>query len=133
MSEPAAAAPSDRLVLYYRDPSGKPFYSAEPKKDEQGRDYRAVYDDSAPTQAATAPAATGKGKILYYRNPMGLPDTSPVPKKDSMNMDYIPVYEDEAAEAGSGAVRISLDKVQKLGVRTEMAGERVLTRRIRAV
>ena len=47
---------------------------------------------------------------------MGLPDTSPVPKKDWMGMDYIPVYEGEEEE--SGTVKISLDKVQKSGVRT---------------
>ncbi|MBF0163260.1 MAG: efflux RND transporter periplasmic adaptor subunit [Magnetococcales bacterium] len=73
-------------------------------------------------------------KILYYRNPMGQPDISPTPKKDSMGMDYIPVYEDEmAGDAGSGAVRINLDKVQKLGVKTEIAMKRSLNREIRAV
>ncbi|MDS4059360.1 MAG: efflux transporter periplasmic adaptor subunit, partial [Candidatus Contendobacter sp.] len=63
--------------------------------------------------------ATEQGKILYYRNPMGLPDTSPTPKKDSMGMDYIPVYAGE--DAGGDQVRISPEKVQKLGVRTEAA------------
>lgn len=71
-------------------------------------------------------------KILYYRNPMGLPDTSPTPKKDSMGMDYQPVYADEAP-TGDGTVRISLDKVQKMGVKTEVAAMRSLTRSIRAV
>jgi len=62
-------------------------------------------------------------KVLYYRNPMGLPDTSPTPKKDPMGMDYIPVYEGEEPESTSGApqVRISAEKVQKMGVRTEAA------------
>jgi len=77
-------------------------------------------------------------KILYYRNPMGLPDTSPVPKKDSMGMDYVPVYEggDEpggAALANSGQVRISIEKVQKLGVKTEQAALRMLDKTVRAV
>ncbi|MFN6960875.1 MAG: efflux RND transporter periplasmic adaptor subunit [Rhodocyclaceae bacterium] len=83
----------------------------------------------------TAPAATaapsGK-KILYYRNPMGLPDTSPVPKKDPMGMDYIPVYEGEDEGSGSG-LKISPAKVQKLGVRSEAAAMRELSRPIRAV
>lgn len=83
----------------------------------------------------TAPAATaapsGK-KILYYRNPMGLPDTSPTPKKDAMGMDYIPVYEGEEEEA-DGGVKISTAKVQKLGVRSEAAAMRELSRPIRAV
>ncbi|MFP5341015.1 MAG: efflux RND transporter periplasmic adaptor subunit, partial [Gammaproteobacteria bacterium] len=62
---------------------------------------------------------------------MGLPDTSPVPKKDWMGMDYIPVFEGEEQESGSG-IRISPDKVQKLGVRTEMAMKRNLMRPVQA-
>lgn len=83
----------------------------------------------------TEAAATQKErKILYYRNPMGLPDTSPVPKKDPMGMDYIPVYEgEEEPEAGAAnQVRISVEKVQKLGVRTEQAAVRRLDRVVRA-
>lgn len=71
-------------------------------------------------------------KILYYRHPMGLPDSSPVPKKDEMGMDYIPVYEG-GEPAIEGAVKISLDKVQKLGVKTERVTMRDLTRTVRAV
>lgn len=66
-------------------------------------------------------------KVLYYRNPMGLPDTSPIPKKDAMGMDYIPVYAEEAATP-PGTVRVSLDKVQRSGVRTEVAGYRTMSR-----
>jgi RND family efflux transporter MFP subunit len=83
------------------------------------------------TAPATAAAPAGK-KLLYYRNPMGLPDTSPVPKKDSMGMDYLPVYEGEDQDDG-GSVKISTAKVQKLGVRTEAAALRDLSRPIRAV
>jgi membrane fusion protein, copper/silver efflux system len=71
------------------------------------------------------------GKVKFYRNPMGAPDTSPVPKKDSMNMDYIPVCEDHGGE-GAATVTISLDKVQRLGVRTEEVKERELSRSVRA-
>jgi Cu(I)/Ag(I) efflux system membrane fusion protein len=84
----------------------------------------------APDARAADPACPG-GKVKYYRNPMGTPDTSPVPKKDSMNMDYIPVCEDEAGEA-PGTVKISLDKVQRLGVRSEEVRERALVRTVRA-
>lgn len=73
-----------------------------------------------------------KRKILYYRNPMGHPDTSPVPKKDSMGMDYLPVYEGEEPSDASG-VKISTEKIQKLGVKTEVAALRKLTRTVRAV
>ncbi len=90
------------------------------------------------TAAANAPATAKKErKLLYYQNPMGLPDTSPTPKKDPMGMDYIPVYEggdeDEGgAPAAANQVRISTAKVQKLGVRTEAAGLRVLDKIVRA-
>ena len=115
---------------------GKPEYSPAPKKDSMGMDYIPVYEDqeekSAPPRSQSAAALGGKGRTLYYRNPMGLPDTSPVPKKDSMGMDYIPVYENEAAD-DSSAVKISLSKVQKLGVQTEPVQRRTLTRAVRAV
>jgi Cu(I)/Ag(I) efflux system membrane fusion protein len=130
-----ASAPT---ALYYQDPSGKPFYSATPKKDAQGHDYVPVYTDTemAPAPAKQAgspmPGTSGdKGKILYYRNPMGLPDTSKTPKKDSMGMDYIPVYPGDAADAG--IVKISPGRVQELGVRTEPVTMRSMTRTVRAV
>ncbi len=84
----------------------------------------------APRVEAADPACPG-GKVKYYRNPMGTPDTSPVPKKDSMNMDYIPVCEDTAGEA-PGTVKVSLDKVQRLGVRTGEVQKRALSRTVRA-
>ena len=87
------------------------------------------------TAGAGTSAQPGARKILFYRNPMGLPDTSPTPKKDPMGMDYIPVYEgDQEPESSSGAnqIRISPEKVQKLGVRTEAASMRPLGRVVRA-
>ena len=117
-------------ILFYRDPMGLPQISLVPKQDSMGMDFIPVYD--TPTGASAAASASGgKGKILYYRNPMGLPDVSDEPKKDSMGMDYIAVYENEATDNGN-IVKISLDKVQKLGVATEAASVRRLTRTIRA-
>ena len=69
-------------------------------------------------------------KLLYYRNPMGLPDTSPTPKKDPMGMDYIPVYEGEA-DSDSG-LKISAEKIQKMGVKAEPAKLQVLDKTVRA-
>lgn len=82
----------------------------------------------APVDTPVLTAATPADKqILYYRNPMGLPDTSPVPKKDSMGMDYIAVYADEVAEADNpGTVKVSVEKIQRAGVRTEAVETRVL-------
>jgi RND family efflux transporter MFP subunit len=83
--------------------------------------------------AHAAAPASGQKKILYYRNPMGLPDTSPVPKKDPMGMDYIPVYEGEDDGASGTELKISTERVQRLGVRTEPAAMRELTQTVRAV
>jgi Cu(I)/Ag(I) efflux system membrane fusion protein len=83
----------------------------------------AVVEPSAPAKA--------ERKILYYRNPMGAPDTSPVPKKDSMGMAYIPVYADEHESAGT--VQVSLDKIQRTGVKTERVEARPIVRTVRAV
>jgi Cu(I)/Ag(I) efflux system membrane fusion protein len=84
----------------------------------------------------SAAAATANDKparkILFYRNPMGLPDTASAPKKDPMGMDYIAVYEGEDAASSVGQVKISVDKVQKLGVRSEPAAMRVLDRVVKA-
>jgi Cu(I)/Ag(I) efflux system membrane fusion protein len=132
---PAAASEAQgRTALYWRDPDGKPIFSASPAKTEDGRAFTAVYDDQEPLLPGDKPreAKTAKGgekKVIYYRNPMGLPDTSPVPKKDWMGMDYIPVYEGE--EDGS-TVRVSLDRVQRSGVRSEEAQMRTIVRPVRA-
>ena len=90
---------------------------------------------SGDARGAGKSEAGAKGRILYYRNPMGLADTSPVPKKDATGMDYIPVYEGEVSgpEMPPGTVKISLDKVQLLGVRTEPAEPRELRRTVQAV
>src|SRR5258706_9374894 len=130
------AAAAERRILYYRDPSGAPYWSAKPKKDADGRDYLPVYEDEEisfePGGKKPSLTAAGRRKILYYRNPMGLPDTSPVPKKDSMGMDYIPVYEGEESDDGK-TVKVSLDKVQRSGVRTELVEARAIVRPVRAV
>jgi Cu(I)/Ag(I) efflux system membrane fusion protein len=133
---PAAAAAPERRIAYYQDPTGKPDFSPEPKKDAEGRDYVPVYDEApraTPAAPASPPAkAGGERKVLYYRNPMGQPDTSPTPKKDSMGMDYLPVYAGAAGD-DAGTVTISPGKIQTLGVRTETVAMRVVARTLRAV
>jgi len=132
----SAAESAPRRVLYWRDPDGKPAYAASPLKTAEGKDYVPVHEDEEPDFAAgqasapKAEATSGPRKILYYRNPMGLPDTSPVPKKDWMNMDYIPVYEGDEEDGSS--VKVSLDKVQRAGVKSEVAEMRQLARAVRA-
>jgi Cu(I)/Ag(I) efflux system membrane fusion protein len=143
LRQPApASAPADKpapsgRVVYYQDPDGKPFYSLEPKRTEDGRDYRPVhasedvsFDDKAKVTAdASTTLDQGAKRVLYYRNPMGLPDTSPVPKKDSMGMGYIPVYEGE--DDGS-TVAVSPGKLQRTGVRSEIVERRRLEMPVRA-
>jgi Cu(I)/Ag(I) efflux system membrane fusion protein len=95
----------------------------------------ASHGESAAPVAATSPEPAKKEKkLLFYRNPMGLPDTSPTPKKDPMGMDYIAVYEGEQDDepAAANQIKISTEKVQKLGVRTEAAQLRVLDKVVRA-
>lgn len=121
-------------VVYYRDPDGKPSYSATPKTTPDGRAFVGVrssedvsFDKAQPT--AVGPVV-GSGKIKFYRNPMGLPDTSPTPKKDSMGMDYIPVMDSETEDGN--AVKLSPGKVQRAGVETVLVTRQASTRTIKA-
>lgn len=85
-----------------------------------------------PSALSLKPAA-GK-KVLFYRHPMNPQVTSPIPQKDEMGMDYVPVYEEEAVEdEAPGTVRISPEKIQKIGVKSEEAKIRTLKRTIRTV
>lgn len=70
-----------------------------------------------------------KKHVLFYRNPMNPQITSPVPQKDEMGMDYIPVYEEETKT--DGRVKISPEKQQLIGVKTETAKRVRLTKKIR--
>ena len=89
---------------------------------------------SAATTSPTGEPEKKERKLLYYRNPMGLPDTSPTPKKDPMGMDYIAVYDGEESNdaASANQIKISTDKVQKLGVRSEPAQRQTLDKIVRA-
>ncbi|MGE5336659.1 MAG: efflux RND transporter periplasmic adaptor subunit [Gemmatimonadota bacterium] len=88
--------------------------------------------DAGKSTTADSTSKKSERKILYYRNPMGLPDTSPTPKKDSMGMDYIPVYEGDEAEGAGSGIKVSTEKIQKLGVRTARVEKRALDTVVRA-
>ncbi|MBI5468362.1 MAG: efflux RND transporter periplasmic adaptor subunit [Deltaproteobacteria bacterium] len=80
------------------------------------------------------PPAEKERKALFYRHPMNPQVTSPTPQKDEMGMDYVPVYEDEAAGGEApGTVRISPERIQKIGVKSEEVKRRPLRRAIRTV
>src|SRR5262249_4152348 len=129
-STTSAAAPPSGPIIYYKDPAGRPFYSLTPKATDDGKPFLPVHanaDVSVDPKAKTAPGAR---KVLYYRNPMGLPDVSPVPKKDAMGMDYIPVYEGE--DPARTTLTLSPGRLQRTGVKTELAGKLPIVRTIRA-
>ncbi|QSA96989.1 efflux RND transporter periplasmic adaptor subunit [Methylococcus sp. EFPC2] len=87
-----------------------------------------------PPAAESLRSSAGAGRqILYYKNPMGLADTSAVPKKDGMGMDYIPVYAEDDGRAADGTLRIAVEKVQKLGVKTATAERREIAQTVRSV
>ena len=86
---------------------------------------------ATPAAAEQSHPAKGDRKILYYRNPMGLPDISAVPKKDTMGMDYIPVYADEHDDPNT--VKVSLDKIQRSGVRTEKVAALPISKTVRGI
>lgn len=96
--------------------------------------HRSAMNGHGDSAVAAAGSTKKERKPLYYRNPMGLPDTSPVPKKDPMGMDYIPVYqgEESAEPAAADQIRISTEKIQKLGVKTEAASRRAIDKVVRA-
>jgi membrane fusion protein, copper/silver efflux system len=129
-SSMAGLAQPSGPVVYYKDPSGRPFYSLTPRNTDDGKAYVAVHaSEDVSFESRHAQGQAGR-KIIYYRNPMGLPDTSPVPKKDSMGMDYIPVYEGEQDD--SAAVKVSPGKLQRTGVKIELVGKLPITQTIKA-
>lgn len=86
------------------------------------------------------PAAGGKKKILFYRHPMRPDVSSPVPAKDDMGMDYIPVYEEpemttdpEILKEGYTPVRISSQKQQLIGIKSDPVEKKAVHKTIRAV
>lgn len=84
-------------------------------------------------QTETAPSKDEKPKrkIKYWGDPMLPTFRSDKPGKSPMNMDLIPFYEDE--EDKTSGVKIDPVMTQNIGVKTEKAGKRSLTREIRAI
>src|SRR5262245_13042090 len=66
LASQSTASAAERRILYYRDPSGAPNYSATPKQDAQGRDYLPVYEDEEVSfePSDKKPTASGPRKIL---------------------------------------------------------------------
>ena len=91
---------------------------------------------SGASQAGSA--GPGERQVAFYRNPMDPSIHSDKPAKDEMGMDFVPVYEDELEGAPSGVsgravVKISSERRQVLGVRSEEVKKIRLAHRIRTV
>lgn len=124
--KPEVEAKKERKILFYRHPMDPTVTSPTPQKDEMGMDYIPVYEEEKP--------AKRERRILFYRAPMNPQQTSPTPMKDEMGMDYVPVYDEEAAEKELiGTVKITPEKIQKIGVKSEEAKIRTLKRIVRTV
>lgn len=84
--------------------------------------------------APTAAPAKKERKILYWHDPM-LPDfRSDKPGKSPMGMDLIPKYAQEETGADvKGTVRIDPAAIQNIGVRTDVARTKALSKTIRTV
>lgn len=75
---------------------------------------------------------SGERKILYYRDPMNPQNTSQSPRKAPDGMDYVPVYAEAAGQPTSGnGIHIDPSVVQNIGVVSEVAARRRLTKTVR--
>ncbi len=114
-------ASNNRKILYYRDPMNPQLTSPMPKKASDGMDFVPVYAEQS--------AQTGQKKIAYYKDPMHPWYTSDKPgKAPDCGMDLVPVYE---GEPDSNAIHIDPATMQNMGVTTEEAKARTLTKTIR--
>src|SRR3989304_1728838 len=117
------AAPTERKVLFYRDPMNPQNTSATPKKASDGMDFVPVYEESG--------SGSGEKKIVYYKDPMHPWFTSDQPgKAPDCGMDMVPVYEGESDGKG---IKIDPVVVQNIGVKVEEVEKRRLNKTIRAV
>jgi membrane fusion protein, copper/silver efflux system len=127
----AAPAASARRILYYVDPMHPAYKSDKPGiAPDCGMQLEPVYAD-----ADAAPAASPERKILYYRDPQ---DPSYTAQKSGLNPDtgntLEPVYEPPSrAVPPPGAINVSPERQQAIGVKFATVEHGGATRAIRAV
>ncbi|HXC63136.1 MAG TPA: heavy metal-binding domain-containing protein, partial [bacterium] len=97
-----------------------------------------VQQDSPSTGSGRASVAAPGHGIVKWRNPMNPAVFSDHAQKDEMGMDYIPVYADEIAATGAvdavpghAPFVLSEERRQLIGVRSEAAQVRTVTRTLR--
>ncbi len=133
-SQEGGGTTTERKILYYRNPMNPQDTSPTPKKAPDGMDYVPVYADEV-----SGAGEQKERKILYYVDPMhpayksDKPGTAP-----DCGMDLVPVYADEkggSTDGGGipGAVKISPEKQQLIGVQTSIVEYHEVQKTIRAV
>jgi membrane fusion protein, copper/silver efflux system len=88
-------------------------------------------------------AEKNQKKILYYANPMDPSIKSDKPIKDPMGMDYIPIYDESSDNTGDNKekykliglteIKISAEKQQLIGVKTDLVAKQDLIKNIRTI
>ena len=132
--KPAATspAPAERRVLYWQDPMHPQYTSDKPgKAPDCGMDLVPVYADQ---QAKPTPQA--ERKVLYWTDAMNPGSKYDKPGKAPDGMDLVPVYEESPVpqqEAPKGALRITPEKQQLIGVQYGVVEARAVSKTIRAV
>lgn len=114
-------ASQERKILYYRDPMNPQITSPTQKKSSDGMDFVPIYAEQS--------GGSGEKKIAYYKDPMHPWYTSDKPgKAPDCGMDLVPAYEGDSDTKG---IKIDPVTVQNIGVKTEVAERRELTKTIR--
>jgi membrane fusion protein, copper/silver efflux system len=127
----AAPTPSARRILYYVDPMHPAYKSDKPGiAPDCGMQLEPVYADGD-----AAPAVSPERKVLYFRDPQ---DPSYTAQKAGLNPDtgntLEPVYDTSSRPAtASGAINVSPERQQAIGVKFATVEQGGATRAIRAV
>src|SRR5262245_52812547 len=119
-----------RRVLYYQDPMHPAYKSDQPGiAPDCGMQLEPVYADEA-----SAPSGTVGQKVLYYRDPQSPGYKADKPGLNPETGDTLkPVYADAAASMPAGAIRISPERQQLIGVKFATVEAGGSTRAIRTV
>ena len=130
-----SATPGERKILYYYDAMNPQHHSDKPGKAPDGMDLVPQYADDRSDAQSSSAAGSGAAerKILFWYDPM-----HPAYKSDKpgiapdCGMQLVPKYaDDDTGKMPVGTVKITPDKQQLIGVRTETVERENLTRSVR--
>jgi membrane fusion protein, copper/silver efflux system len=112
-SEGGSAEPAGRKILYWHDPMHPAYKSDKPGiAPDCGMRLEPVYADGGPA------AAEPTGEILYYRDPHDPEYRADVPGfNPETGNELEPVYADSGSGLPPGAIQVSAEKQQLIGVR----------------